>query len=138
VSRVLVDTNVVLDVLLDRNPHAAASAGVWKAIETGAAEGYLAAHAVTTIEYIVGRELSRSATRRILSRILRVFRVAAVDHGVIQDAMQSRATDFEDAVSAAAARAAGCGWIVTRDVKGYAGSTPHAVTPEAALALIGR
>jgi predicted nucleic acid-binding protein len=138
VSRVLVDTNIVLDVLLDRLPHAAASAGVWKAIENGAAEGYLAAHAVTTIEYIVGRELSRTATRRILSRILRVFRVAAVDHAVIQDALQSRTTDFEDAVSAAAARAAGCGWIVTRDPKGFAGSTPHAVTPEAALALIAR
>ena len=87
-SRVLVDTNVVLDVLLERHPHSIASGGVWKAIETGAAEGYLAAHAVTTIEYIVGRELGRSATRRVLSRILCVFRVAAVDHAVIQDALQ--------------------------------------------------
>ena len=135
--RFLFDTNVVLDVLLDRQPHAIASGGVWKAIENGEAEGYLAAHAVTTIEYIVGRELSRSATRRVLSGILRVFRVAAVDHAVIQEAMQSRTVDFEDAVSAAAARATGCGWIVTRDPKGFAGSKPHGVTPEAALALIG-
>jgi len=137
-SRLLVDTNVVLDVLLDRHPHVAASAGLWAAIEDRAAEGFLAAHAVTTIEYLVARQLGRTATRRVLSRLLRVFAVAAVDQAAIQDARQSRAEDFEDAVSAAAARSAGCDWIVTRDPKGFASSKPPAVTPQAALALIAR
>ena len=51
-KRVLVDVNVVLDVLLDRQPHVEASAAVWAAIETGSSEGLLAAHAVTTIHYL--------------------------------------------------------------------------------------
>ena len=50
-KRVLFDTNVVLDVLLDRRPYVEASAAVWAAVETGASEGMLAAHAVTTIHY---------------------------------------------------------------------------------------
>ncbi len=52
-KRVLFDVNVVLDVLLDRKPHADASAAAWAAVETGTAEGFLAAHAVTTIHYLI-------------------------------------------------------------------------------------
>ena len=48
-KRALFDVNVVLDVLLDRKPHVEASAAAWAAVETGAAQGLLAAHAVTTI-----------------------------------------------------------------------------------------
>ena len=48
-TRALFDTNVILDVLLDRKPHVEASAAAWAAVETGVSEGLLAAHAVTTI-----------------------------------------------------------------------------------------
>ena len=48
-KRVLFDVNVVLDVLLDRRPQTDASAAAWAGVETGAAKGLLAAHAVTTI-----------------------------------------------------------------------------------------
>jgi hypothetical protein len=50
--RVLFDINVILDVLLDRKPYADASAAAWAAIEIGIADGLLAAHAVTTIDYL--------------------------------------------------------------------------------------
>ena len=53
--RVLIDLNVVIDVLLDRAPHAEASAALWAAIETGEAEGLLAAHCVTTLHYLASR-----------------------------------------------------------------------------------
>ena len=56
-KRVLVDINVVLDVLLDRQPHVEGSAAVWAAIETGSSEGLLAAHVVTTIHYLIRKEL---------------------------------------------------------------------------------
>ena len=137
-KRILLDTNVVLDVLLDRQPHAAGSAAIWEAIESGTAEGMLAAHAVTTIHYLVRKELGTTKATRIISSILRVFRVAAVDGDVLQEALQLPFPDFEDAVTAAAARLADCECIVTRDPKGFRGSPVRALTPEAVTPLLSQ
>jgi predicted nucleic acid-binding protein len=137
-KRVLFDTNVVLDVLLDRQPYVEASAAAWAAVETGVAEGMLAAHAVTTIHYLVRKERGNAKARRIVSAILRVFGVAAVDAAVLQEALELPWPDFEDAVTAAAARAAGCEFIVTRDPKGFRGSPVRSLTPEAATPLLAR
>ncbi len=135
-KKALVDINVVLDVLLDRRPHVAASAALWAAIETGKVEGFLAAHAVTTIHYLLGRELGLRKARTTLATLLRVFRVAAVDQGTIQEALGLSFTDFEDAVTAAAARAAGCDVLVTRDPRGFRASPVRPLPPEAALPLL--
>ena len=137
-NRVLLDTNVVLDVLLDRTPHAEASSVIWAAVETGVSEGLLAAHAVTTIHYLVRKELGANKTKRILSAILRVFDVAPVDAAVIEEALQLSCPDFDDAVTAAAARLADCDFIVTRDPRGFRGSPVRSLTPEAATPLLGQ
>jgi len=134
--RILFDVNVVLDVLLDRKPHAGASAVAFAAVETGVVEGFLAAHAVTTIHYLIRRELSPTETRRVISGILRVFGVAPVDAGVMHEALQLSCPDFEDAVTAAAGRFAGCEYIVTRDTKGFRGSPIRPVTPEALAPIL--
>jgi predicted nucleic acid-binding protein len=135
VKRVLFDTNVVLDVLLDRQPHARASAAAWAAVERGISEGMLAAHAVTTIHYLVRKEVGNVRAKRAMVAILRAFGVAAVDGAVVQEALQLPLSDFEDAVTAAAARSAGCEWIVTRDPKGFRGSPVPSLTPEAVIPL---
>src|SRR5271169_6036067 len=101
---VLVDTNVVLDVLLNRQPHADGSAAVWALIETDSARGWLAAHAVTTIHYLIRRELGAVKAKRTVSTMLRVFGIAPVDGSVLQLALDLPFTDFEDAVTAAAAQ----------------------------------
>ena len=137
-KRVLFDTNVVLDVLLDRQPYVEASASAWAAVETGASEGMLAAHALTTVYYLVRKERGDFKARRIVSAILRVFRVAAVDEAVVQEALRLGFSDFEDAVTAAAARLAGCECIVTRDPKGFRGSQIRALTPEGVTPLLDK
>jgi predicted nucleic acid-binding protein len=137
-KRILFDTNVVLDVLLDRQPYVEASAAAWAAVETGVCEGMLAAHAVTTIHYLVRKEMGNIKARRIVSAILRVFGVATVDSAVVQEALQLPFSDFEDAVTAAAARLAGCECIVTRDPKGFRGSPVRSLTPEAVTPLLDR
>jgi predicted nucleic acid-binding protein len=132
----LIDTNVVLDVLLDRQPHVVASAAVWAATETGLARGFLASHAITTIHYLVRKELGLARAKRTISSILRVFDVATVDGAVLQEALQLSLPDFEDSVTAAAAQLAGCDFIVTRDPKGFRGSPIRPLTPEAFLPLL--
>ena len=135
--KVLVDANVVLDVLLDRQPHFAASAAVWSAIESGAVEGLLLAHAVTTIHYLIRKEAGAAKAKQTLTAILRIFGVAMVDERVVLEALEMHAPDFEDSVTAAAAERAGCDLIVTRDPKGFRGSLVSVLAPEAAAPLLG-
>lgn len=135
--RILFDVNVVLDVLLDRKPHAEASARTWAAVESGRCEGSISAHAVTTIHYLLVKELGAAGAKRAIGAILRVFRVAAVNEAVIQEAMRLSLPDFEDAVTAAAAQESDCVYLVTRDPKGFRGSPVRHVTPETLTALIG-
>jgi predicted nucleic acid-binding protein len=138
-NTILFDTNVVLDVLLDRKPYVEASAAGWAVVETGkGVNGMLAAHAVTTIHYLIRKEKGNAKAEALVSAILKVFGVAPVDSPILQEALRLRFSDFEDAVTAAAARSAGCEYIVTRDPKGFRGSPVLALTPEALLPLLGR
>lgn len=131
-TRVLVDTNVALDVLLERQPHFTASAAVWSAIEMGTAQGYLAAHGITAIHYLARRQLGIRRARRVIMALLQVFRVAPIDENTLREALDHEGNDFEDAVTAAAARLAECDAIVTRDPKGFRGTALPVLTPEAA------
>ena len=135
-KRLLVDTNVVLDVLLDRQPHADASVAIWASIENGPCEGYLAAHAITTIHYLIQRELGAGRAKQLISLIMRVFRVAAVDGMVLEQALRLPLVDFEDAVTVAAGQASACEFIVTRDLKGFRGSPVRVLAPEAVLPML--
>jgi predicted nucleic acid-binding protein len=72
-KRVLLDVNVILDVLLDRKPHAAASAAASAAVENRALEGLLSADAVMTIHYLIARERGAVTARRNISALLGVF-----------------------------------------------------------------
>ncbi len=136
-KRILFDTNVVRDVLLDRQPHVGGSAAVWgEAVESGVSEGMLAAHAVTTIHYLVRKERGNLKARQIILAIMGVFKVSAVDSAVIQEALQLPISDFEDAVTAAVARSEGCDFIVSRDPKGFRGSPVRSLTPEAVVPLL--
>jgi len=135
-KRVLVDTNVVLDVLLDRLPHASASAAIWAAIESQVIEGLLSAHAVTTIHYLIRKQLGDAKAKRTIGVMLQVFEVAAIDGPILAEALQLHFADFEDAVTSAAAKAADCDWIVTRDAKGFRGSPVRTLTPEALVPLL--
>jgi predicted nucleic acid-binding protein len=135
-TSVLVDTNVVLDVLLDRQPHARHSVALWAHIESGRMRGFLSAHAITTIHYLLRRELGESRTRKVVASLISVFSVAPVDGEVLAEALMSGSHDFEDAVTAAAARHAQCNFIATRDLRGFKGSVVKAIMPETANALV--
>jgi len=117
--RVLFDTDVVLDLLLDRQPFSEAAASLFSLVECGRIEGYLCATTVTTVHYLAGRAQNARAARQHLELLLSFLRVAAVDHDVLAAALGSRITDYEDAVLHEAAAAAGVQAIVTRNVRDF-------------------
>jgi predicted nucleic acid-binding protein len=136
VKRLLLDVNVVLDVLLDRKPHADASSAVWAAVERGEAEGCLSALAVTTLHYLNARQAGPKMAHEATEALLSVFDVAAVDPAVLNRALALRWADFEDAVTAAAARRAKCDVVVTRNARHFRGSPVRALTPSEAVAWL--
>ncbi len=135
-KRVLIDVNLILDVLLHRKPHADAASAVWSAVESGRAEGLLAAHAVTTIHYlnakVAGAAMAESTTEALLS----VFGVAPVDEHVLDEAARMHWPDFEDAVTAAAARRARCQAVITRNPKDFPRCPVRVLTPAEAAAWL--
>jgi predicted nucleic acid-binding protein len=98
----------------------------------------IAAHAVTTVHYLLRKEMGNNKARRVVAAILRVFGVATLGGAVLQEALQLPFSDFEDAVTAAAAQLAGCECIVTRDPKGFRGSPVRCLTPEEVSPLLVR
>jgi len=137
-SRVLIDLNVLLDVLKKREPFFDASAGVLALAETGAIEGWLAAHSVTTLFYLIAKDTSPSAARVHLARLVQFLRVAAVDGRTIEQALALPIQDFEDAVQIMAGVHAGLDYVVTRDLSGLKSGPLTPLTPPELLALIRR
>jgi predicted nucleic acid-binding protein len=128
--KALLDLNVVLDVVQKREPHYAPSAAVIEAAIQRQLEGFLPAHAVTTLHYIVNRYRSRTIANRAVDWLLRYFDIATVGR---EELLRARALDwknFEDAVVAAAAEARACDAIITRNVRDFRHSTVPVLTPE--------
>ncbi len=136
--RLLVDLNVVLDVLLDRTPHAETAAQLWGTVERGEAEGLIPAHGFTTVFYLTSKDRGAEFAREVVGDLVTVFGVAPVDQAVVRRALALGWPDFEDGVCAAAAESARCEFLVTRDPSGFPGSPVPVVNPATALALLGR
>ena len=135
-KRVLLDVNVLLDVLLERSPHASAAAALWAAIERGAGAGLVPAHGFTTVHYLARQARGAKFARRVIEDLLSVFGAAAVDGSVIRGAFALPLPDFEDAVCAASAVAARCDVLATRDPKGFRNAPLPVMDPASALAWL--
>jgi predicted nucleic acid-binding protein len=133
----LLDTNVVLDVLLERQPFLADAQAIWKACDDGALYGWVSAVTLTTIFY-VGRKL-RGAEKALegVNLCLASFQVAPVDRAVIEAALKSGGSDFEDDVQIASAVQMRLQHIVTRDPADFAASPIAAVSPASLLDALG-
>lgn len=135
--RVLIDTNVILDVMLEREPFVEASAEVLSRVEAGELTGCVCATTVTTLHYLatqaVGSERALSEVRKVLS----LFEVAPVGRSVLESALELGIKDYEDAVLHEAARQVDAQGIVTRNIRDFKAATLAVYTPEEiSLALV--
>ncbi len=127
--KVLVDTNVVLDVLLDRQPFAKSAARIFAFVEESKIEGFLCATTVTTVDYLLGQALAPAKARQALRQLLHLFEIAPVNRPVLEQALQSRISDFEDAVLEQSARLVGADAIATRNVRDFEKSSVTVFDP---------
>lgn len=123
--KVLFDTNVVLDVLLDRESFADDAALLLAKVEQSEISGFICATTVTTIHYLATKTLGPKAAAKHIKELLSLFAIAPVNRVVVEDAVAAKFADFEDAVLWAAASHAGAKYIVTRNI----GDFKNAILP---------
>ena len=116
---VLFDTNIILDVLLDRKEFVELSASLVSLVETHDIEGYLCATTVTTIDYLVTKTHNKKVAKISIQKLLSLFKIARVDQEVLSLSIESEFTDFEDAVQYFSGQLVGVNAIVTRNAKDY-------------------
>lgn len=118
--KILFDTNVVLDLLLDRQPFSADATHLFAAVESGKINGCLCATTLTTIHYLAAKTVGAAQATQAVSTLLALFEIAPVTRAVLDDAVGAGFSDYEDAVLYQAARHAGADGIVTRNQKDFA------------------
>lgn len=135
--KLFIDTNVVLDVLAQREPWFGDSARLLAHIEQGGASGHIAAHTLTTLHYLLVRHLGQQKTAAVLIELTTLLRVEPVDHQVLQQALALGWRDFEDAVQAVTAAQCQADYLVTRNPRDFKQSLVPVITPSEFLALLG-
>jgi predicted nucleic acid-binding protein len=133
---VLFDTNVILDVLLEREPFVDAASKLFALVDNGRIKGLICATTVTTVFHIAAKDFGQRRARDQVHGLLGLFEVAPVDRDVLDGALDIDFTDYEDAVLHEAARAVGATAIVTRDRRDFANSAIPALDPRELLAAI--
>lgn len=135
--KLLIDTNVILDVLLRREPFAGAATDVLSLTRREDIREYVSASAVTDIYYIANRQMKDStAVKDLLKRLLMVVSVAAVSEQEIQNALCLPWADFEDSVQYSVALLNEMDGIITRDPKDYQRANIQVWLPEQALEVL--
>ena len=127
--RVVVDTNVVLDVLLARTPFVKPAASVFALVEESKIEASLCATTLTTIDYLLIQSLPRTQARHAIRSLLKLFEIAPVNRSVLERALDSKIEDFEDAVLEQAGCLIGAEAIITRNTKDFRKSAIKALDP---------
>ena len=117
--KVLFDTNVILDVLLERKEFLELSSNLVSSAETGVIKGYLCATTVTTIDYLVSKQYNKEKAKIAIQSLLKIFQVASVDRTVLEESTYSKFTDFEDAVQYFSGHLVSVDSIVTRNISDF-------------------
>ena len=129
----LLDTDVLLDVALERQPHVDAAARLLERIERGPKDAFIAWHSASSFYYLVTPTRGDSDARAFLEDLLRFMYVAPTSTDALRHAATLPMRDFQDAMQVAAARACGADHIVTRNVRDFERSPIPAITPAGAL-----
>lgn len=134
--RALVDSDILIDFAIDREPFVTESDAVLAWCERHPGSGNMAWHSVANFFYIVRKELGGASTRNLIQDLLAYMEVISTGTAGVKHALKLPITDFEDAMQAAAAEAASVDFIITRNTPDFANSPIPAISPAEFLALV--
>ena len=135
---ILIDTNVVLDVLLRREPFFKESQLVLLAAEKQYITAFVSASAITDIYYVAYKNIKNNdiVCQLIKTHLLSIVEIAAVDGSIILKAIDANWDDFEDCVQYTVGESVDVDYIVTRNPKDFDMGNINVVLPKDFLAII--
>jgi predicted nucleic acid-binding protein len=133
---VLVDTNILLDVIMQREPFRVVAERVWKLVEEGQLDGHIAAISLNNIFYLARKTLGSAGALDAVRDVRRLFKLVPLDERVVDAALDSAGADLEDAIQAASALHVLARHVVTRNVSDFASLGISAVSGEQLLGLL--
>jgi len=117
--KVLIDTNVILDILVKREPFYIPSARVWTLVKEEIIEGYLSAISVNNLYYIIKRLRGQKTAESFVDQILEDFEIIGLTKNILKQARTIPKKDFEDLIQYFSGIHEGCEFLVTRNEKDY-------------------
>ena len=133
---IFVDTNVLLDFLLGRDEFFPEAHTIFALCEKNYVQGYISALSIPNIVYIMRKGLTQEKVFEVVSTLQRIFGIADLKASDINRAKMLCFSDFEDALQAASAKRVNADFIITRNLKDFAGSKVTALTPKELLARL--
>ena len=125
----LIDANVVLDVLLNRNEFVKDSSMIWKLCEIGQVKGYVSTLSFANMMYIMRKQLDPQQIQDVFRKLKLIFEFSDFSSSILEKAVAMHWKDFEDAVQSATAESIHANYIITRNVKDFLKSNVPAFTP---------
>ena len=127
--RLLIDGNIILDVLQNREPHVVDSAKIWKLCETDQVEGFVSGLTFSNLVYVMRKELTSEAINEVFKGLSLIFQFTELAVSDIAKAAELQWDDFEDAIQSVTAQRVHADCIITRNIKDFKQSRIAAFTP---------
>ncbi len=134
--KLLIDANIILDVLQNRQPHVKESSIIWKLCETNQAIGCVSTLTFANIVYILRKELTPEKIAQVLKSLNLIFEFVDLSIIDLTKAAELEWDDFEDAVQSVLAEKVKANFIITRNIKDFRASHVMALTPSEYLVRI--
>lgn len=137
VSKILIDTNVLIDYILEREPFFDDAMRVISSCIDGSVKGYIAAHSISNMFFILRKDFTIKERREILSNLCTIFEVEGIDKSKLMLALSNeKISDFEDCLQMECAKKCRVDYIVTRNIADFTSSEIEAVLPSEYLKLL--
>lgn len=131
VNKILIDTNVLLDYLLEREPFFDDAKKVILSCADGETSGCIASHSISNMFFILRKDYNVMERREVLLNLCKIFDVEGIDKAKLISGLQNENfSDFEDCLQMECAKSYKADYIVTRNVSDYATSEVKAITPQ--------
>lgn len=136
VNKILIDTNVLLDYLLEREPFFEDAKKIIVSCVEGKVKGCIAAHSIPNMFFILRKDYNAKERREVLSNLCSIFDVEGIDKAKLLLGLANEDfTDFEDCLQMECAKSYGADYIVTRNVADYSVSEVKVIEPKDYLKL---
>ena len=136
--KVLIDTNVIIDFLASRNPFFDDSNMIIQLCSVNKVHGFVAAHTIMNVFYILRKEYDLETRRIMLSKLMTMVDVVEIGADKILSAIRRNDfKDMEDCLQDECALSCGADFIITRNIKDFDKSKTKDITPNDFLMMIG-